>query len=172
MNPTSSRTIAFAVAALTLALSAAPALADRDGGHHRGGGHGRGFYGPGLFLGGVALGLGAASLYRHDRGGYYGGGYYGGTYYSGGYYGPPVVYGPPVYSGYVVATTPPAVEPPARAAPDPVVYPSRGQSPAQTEADRQACNRWATTQPSAMADASVFHRATTACLEGRGYTVR
>ena len=58
------------------------------------------------------------------------------------------------------------------AAPEPIVYPNRGQSAAQTEADRQACDRWATTQPSAMADASVFHRATLACLEGRGYTVK
>ncbi|WP_418317420.1 hypothetical protein [Piscinibacter sakaiensis] len=55
---------------------------------------------------------------------------------------------------------------------DPVVYPSHGQSAQQLEADRQACNRWATTQRDAMADASVFHRATLACLEGRGYTVR
>jgi hypothetical protein len=28
------------------------------------------------------------------------------------------------------------------------------------------------TQPKAMADASVFHRATLACMEGRGYTLR
>jgi hypothetical protein len=64
-----------------------------------------------------------------------------------------------------------AVPVPPRA-PDPVIYPSRGQSADQIEADRQACNRWATTQRDAMADASVFHRATLACLEGRGYTVR
>ena len=56
--------------------------------------------------------------------------------------------------------------------PEPVVYPSGGQSAAQTEADRQACNRWAASHPGALADASVFHRATLACLAGRGYTVR
>jgi alkanesulfonate monooxygenase SsuD/methylene tetrahydromethanopterin reductase-like flavin-dependent oxidoreductase (luciferase family) len=65
---------------------------------------------------------------------------------------------------------PPA--PPPKPAPDPIIYPRGGQSPEQTEADRQACNRWATTQPSAMADASVFQRAMAACLDGRGYTVR
>jgi hypothetical protein len=78
----------------------------------------------------------------------------------------PVYYDPPAM--------PPAM-PPTRAAaplPDPIIYPRNGQSPAQTEADRQDCNRWAMTQPSAVADASVFHRATLACMEGRGYTVR
>ena len=39
-------------------------------------------------------------------------------------------------------------------------------------ADRRECNRWATTQPGAMADASIFQRATLACMEGRGYTVK
>ena len=41
-----------------------------------------------------------------------------------------------------------------------------------TEADRQDCNRWATTQPSAMNDAGVFNRAVDACMDGRGYTLR
>lgn len=39
------------------------------------------------------------------------------------------------------------------------------------EAERRECKRWATTQPAALADASVFQRAVAACLEGRGYTV-
>ena len=56
--------------------------------------------------------------------------------------------------------------------PEPIVYPRNGQSAAQTEADRQECNRWATTQAGALADAQVFQRATEACLDGRGYTVR
>jgi uncharacterized membrane protein len=56
--------------------------------------------------------------------------------------------------------------------PEPVIYPRSGQSQEQIEADRQACNRWATTQQSAMADASVFNRATEACMDGRGYTLR
>ena len=56
--------------------------------------------------------------------------------------------------------------------PEPVIYPRNGQSAQQTEADRQECNRWATTQPAAMADASIFHRAVEACMDGRGYTLR
>jgi len=79
--------------------------------------------------------------------------------------------------GYVVVTPPPGAEaaqpvPAPKPAPDPIIYPRNGQTPEQTEADRQACNRWATTQPSAMADAQVFQRAVSACMDGRGYTVR
>jgi hypothetical protein len=82
--------------------------------------------------------------------------------------------------GYVVVTPPPgadqaqpmAAAPPPKPAPEPIVYPRNGQTPAQTEADRQECNRWATTQPSAMADAAVFQRAVAACMDARGYTVR
>ena len=62
--------------------------------------------------------------------------------------------------------------PAAKPMPDPIVYPRNGQPAAQTEADRVECNRWATTQPSAMADASVFQRAVAACMDGRGYTLR
>ena len=58
------------------------------------------------------------------------------------------------------------------APPEPIFYPRQGQSAAQVEADRQECNRWATTQPAAMADASVFHRATLACMDAHGYTAR
>ncbi|MBI3349356.1 MAG: hypothetical protein HY020_19360 [Burkholderiales bacterium] len=71
---------------------------------------------------------------------------------------PPVVYAPqPVYA-------------PSR--PAPVIYPRNGQSNAQLEADNRECNRWATTQQAAMADASVFQRAVEACMDGRGYTLR
>ena len=56
--------------------------------------------------------------------------------------------------------------------PEPVVYPRNGQDAQQTEADRQACERWATTQPAALADAAVFMRAVEACMDGRGYTMR
>ena len=93
------------------------------------------------------------------------------------YYAAP---GYPVYPGYVLVEPPPVyypvpptpAQPAAPTAPEPVIYPRNGQSPAQTEADRQACNRWATTQQAAMADASVFNRATAACMDGRGYTLR
>ena len=130
------------------------------GGHYRGGGHWHG-RGHGWGWGGLALGLGLGALIVTRP------------------WDPVVVERPT----YVYVDPPPAPPPPRTGQPvppapmaerpaDPVIYPSRGQSAEQTEADRQECNRWATTQPAAMADASVFHRATLACLEGRGYTVR
>jgi len=148
------RTLAIALASLSLAIAVGSAQA--RGRHH--GHHHHGHWGPGLFWGGVGLGIGIG-VARHYH------------------------YGAPWYPGYVVVEPPPAAyyyepqplprEPAAaKRPPDPIIYPREGQSSAQTEADRQACNRWATTQPNAMADASVFHRATLACMEGRGYTVR
>lgn len=111
--------------------------------------------------GGVSIGIGVPL---------YGYGYpyaYGSPWYPGPYY-----YPTPMYAAPQVVYEPVPAAPAAPAAPDPIFYPRNGQSPAKTEADRQACNKWATTQPHAMADASVFHRATLACMEGRGYTVR
>ena len=153
------RTLAAALTTLTLTVAAVDADA-----------HGRGgrYYGPGPFWGGIGIGLGIGL----------------GSYY----YGPYGPYGRPYGPGYVIVepapvyrTEPqpvPAQPAPARrepapaAVPDPIFYPRNGQSPALTEADRVECNRWATTQPSAMLDASVFQRATLACMEGRGYVVR
>lgn len=144
----------------------------------------------------AALAMVAAPLESQAGPGGRGGGYYhghrghGGWGYGGPYWGgfgwglgigigTSYVLAPWYHPGYVVAVSPPAydvgiapAQPVAKAAPDPIIYPNRGQTMAQTEADRQACDRWATTQPSAMADASVFHRATLACMEGRGYTVK
>jgi len=71
---------------------------------------------------------------------------------------------PPRNSADVPISAPPA--------PDPVIYPRNGQSAEQTEADRQQCNTWATTQPQAVADAAVFQRSVAACMDARGYTVR
>ena len=96
------------------------------------------------------------------------------------YYANGVYYTQSPGQGYVVVAPPPgadAAQPvpapaPPRAQPDPIYYPRTGQSAAQTETDRQECNRWATTQPRAMADAQVFQRAVAACMDGRGYTVR
>jgi hypothetical protein len=90
------------------------------------------------------------------------------------------VYYAPAPEGYAVVAPPPGADtvqpvpplPPPKPLPDPIIYPRNGQSAAQTEADRQECNRWATTQPNAMADAEVFQRAVAACMDGRGYTVR
>jgi hypothetical protein len=159
---TTTRTLAAAFAAAVLAIAAVPAEAQgRHGGPggHRGGHGGYGGWGWGGPVIGLGIGIGL-------------GAYYGG--YSGPYY--------PNYPGYVVvdgATAPityvtsaPAQPAGWTSAPDPVIYPRNGQSPAQTETDRQECNRWATTQQAAMADASVFQRAVAACLDGRGYTVR
>jgi len=100
-------------------------------------------------------------------------------YYANGIYYTQAIPGP----GYVVAAPPadastaqtqaaPVVTAPPASKPDPIIYPRNGQSAAQTEADRQDCNRWATTQPSAMNDASVFGRAVEACMDGRGYSMR
>lgn len=167
-----SRTLALSIAALTLAVAAAPAAA---GGRH-GGGHGHGHGGhvqshghaghghhrhhPGVFWGGLGLGIGLAAIYHHQR--------------ADVAWQPAYVAAPP--GAYYYDTRPPVAyyeaPPTLPRAPEPVIYPRQGQSPAQTEADRQDCNRWATTQPGAMADAGLFHRATMACLDGRGYTMR
>ncbi len=116
---------------------------------------------------GIGIGIGI------PFGGYYGPGYYGPGYYRPGYWGPYGDYAPrylyyPAPAVVVQGTSLPATP----AAPNPIFYPNNGQSSEQSENDRQACNRWAATQPAAMADASVFQRATYACMEGRGYTVK
>lgn len=119
-------------------------------GYHRGGHYGGGGWGWGLGLG-VGLALTA-----------------------------PLWLGEPAPPPVIVVNAPPAPVPvvmqaPVQAAPsrpDPIIYPRNGQSAQQLEADRQECNRWATTQPAAMAEASVFYRAVEACMDGRGYTMR
>jgi len=91
--------------------------------------------------------------------------YANGAYYTsapGGY----VVVAPPAETPTMTALPSPPPKP------DPVIYPRNGQSAEATEADRQDCNRWATTQPAAMNDASVFNRAVEACMDGRGYSMR
>lgn len=82
---------------------------------------------------------------------------------------PEVVYVPPP------APLPPPVmyqQAPLPARGEPVIYPRNGQSYEQLEFDRRECNRWASTQQSAMNDARVFNRAVDACMDGRGYTLR
>jgi hypothetical protein len=59
-----------------------------------------------------------------------------------------------------------------RANPELILYPRQGQSAALTQADRQACMQWASTQAGADRDPSVFQRGLAACLDARGYTVR
>ncbi|GAP36264.1 hypothetical protein [Piscinibacter sakaiensis] len=143
--------------AVVLLIGAAAVPADAQAHGRRGGGwHGPAY--PGWGWGGVTLGIGLGALVLSrpwdpviiER--------------------PTIVYAEPPMSA--PQAVPPAPAPAPQPLPEPVIYPNLGQSATQTEADRQACNRWATTQPAAMADASVFHRATIACMEGRGYTVR
>ena len=94
------------------------------------------------------------------------------------YYADGTYYSQVVGQGYQVVAPPPGADtaqpatPPAPPAPDPIFYPRNNQSAAQAEADRRDCNAWATSQPNAMADAKVFQRASEACMDGRGYTVR
>ena len=111
------------------------------------------------------------------------------------YYANGVYYAASPGQGYVVVQPPPGAEtaqmsapvavvpapapipvpipaPAPKAPPVPVIYPRNGQSATQTEADRQECNRWATTQASALADGEVFQRSVAACMDAHGYTVR
>jgi hypothetical protein len=78
--------------------------------------------------------------------------------------------------GYVVVNPPATV---AQAAPVPVsppptliIYPRDGQTTAQAESDRAACNDWAGAQPGGRGDAATFQRGFATCMEGRGYTVK
>lgn len=157
-------------------------------GHYHGGG-----WGPGWFIGGLGLGIGlaAASTYYYPPTPVYAPGYY----YGPSYYAAPVVSATvvPAAPGQVIPGAPvderlssqqpldqqplqqqppqPQLHQPPAGAP-PIFYPRNGQSSGQIEQDRQECNRWATTQDSAVSDASVFQRAVLACMDGRGYTVR
>jgi hypothetical protein len=146
------RTLKWHIGLLALATTVLAVLPESADAHGR----------RGRIWGGVSIGIGVPLFHG---------------YAYPGYYAAPYAY-PYAYPGYVVASPPPVVyepvpaAPPPPAAPDPIFYPNRGQSAAKAEADRQACNRWAMTQRDAMSDASVFHRATLACMEGRGYTVR
>ena len=153
------RSLALAVGVAALAASGA-AQAQSHGGWHGGGGYHGGWHGGGYYRGGgwgfwpwvglgVGLGLATDPLY------------YGGPNYVVVDRPAPYYYGPPQ----------PAA-PMAAPAADPIFYPRNGQTAAQVETDRQACNRWATSYPRAMEDASVFQRATLACMDGHGYTSR
>jgi hypothetical protein len=96
------------------------------------------------------------------------------------------VYYRPLPDDHYEVVTPPQDETPAMPASERVfVYPARGQSAEQQASDEYECHRWATAQsgfdPTATlsggADATGtqrqdYQRATAACLEARGYTVR
>jgi hypothetical protein len=142
----------------------------RGGGFHGGPGFHRGFSRPGFFWGGVGVGLGIGAVgYYNGWWGPYG---YAPYYYDGYYYdqAPAVVVSPAAPVDPATRSGQPV--PQSSRSADPIFYPNKGQSAATTEADRRECNRWATGQSGAMTDASIFQRATLACMEGRGYTVR
>ena len=132
-------------------------------------GYGYGYGGP---VGAVGVRYGYGGPHR----GYYRGGGWGWGW--GLALAAPIIVGSAIIASQpqvVVVETLPAAPPPvavAAARPDPVIYPRNGQNAQQTEADRQECNRWATTQQAAMADGSVFQRAVAACMDARGYTLR
>lgn len=143
-----------------------------NGGGYRGWNHGWGHrgwgWGPGVFWGGLGVGIGLGAI-----------GYsYADPWY--GYAQPAYIVAPPVAEYTVIEPAPGdrvvrsngRPVPPVSRAPDPIFYPKNGQPGERVEADRQDCNRWATTQAGAMSDASIFQRATFACMEGRGYVVR
>jgi hypothetical protein len=93
---------------------------------------------------------------------------------------------PPPGADAGAAASPPAAAPVAGGADSLFVYPKNGQSAEQQSTDRYECHRWAVDQAGfdptragggvAPDDVSQkragYARATTACLEGRGYTVR
>ena len=171
----SGRAVVVACASLTLIAGSVEAQAQGHGsrgghGYHGGHGHhGAGHHatrharhwrgGSGWVWGGVGLGLGLG-LASH--------------------YASPWNYGYPEQR-YVVVNPPTVVyeaAPPIFSQPVPargsqsVIYPRDGQSPARTDADADACSEWAGQQPNATSDRSVFFRATQACMDARGYTVR
>lgn len=115
---------------------------------------------------GVGVAIGAPYYYPYRYAPYYGGYGYG----YGGYGGSWVVPAPVPPAAPVAYAQP--VPPAAPMAPAPTLVPRNGQSAAQTDLDRRECDRWAVSQPAAMADAQVFHRITLACMDARGYSAR
>ena len=82
------------------------------------------------------------------------------------------VYYTTAQDGYAVVAPPPGAEVAQPAPPSVYIYPRAGQSNQQTDSDRTACNEWASAQPGVMNTPPAFQRAFSACMEGRGYTVR
>jgi hypothetical protein len=154
-------TVRVAVIALALLATAGAASAQGRGGWHGGGGWHHGGHhhgGSGWVWGGVGLGLGLGLASAYASPAY--------AYYPEPRY---VVVNPPIYDAPQVVYSQPV---PARTAQQPVIYPRNGQSAATMDADANACSEWAGKQPNATADASVFQRGISACMDARGYTLR
>jgi len=157
----------------------------RYGGYYGGygwrGGYGwGGYYGPwgwGWGWGGVGLGLYFATLP-----------YYYSTYWYGGvpyYYADNTYYRWDPAMGQYQTVSPPAGSPQTAgqgSVTELIVYPKNGQSQEQQVTDKYECYRWAVAQlgydPTSAGGGTVrgnlsdYYRASAACLEGRGYTVK
>ena len=150
--------VACAVLILTMAIFLInPLPSEARGGGWGGGGHGGGWWLPWAIIGGAAILA---------------------PYYSP-YYAPPPV---------VIREQPPVYVQPAPSSNEKIfVYPRQGQSEELQAKDRYECHSWAVsqtnydpTQPSAgdMLEAqrnqmcADYQRAQSACLDGRGYTVK
>ncbi len=142
--------------------------------YYYGGGHWYRPYGSTYVVVGAPYGLFVGSLP------YYSSFWYGSTryYYSdGAYYNYDAA-----RSGYVVAASPYGDESSGQAASvdDMYIYPAQGQSEQQQADDKYQCHRWAVDQTGYDPTSSEFDaqrredyvRAMTACLTGRGYSVR
>jgi hypothetical protein len=180
--------LAVAVAAMPIVAEAGPSGGHGGGGAHWGGGGGHwhggahwhgGYWGYGGWYGGYwgYPGYWAPAPYYYYGGAgtvVYADGLYGSYPYYPSYNAPPVVqYGvaEPRPGDQVVRSGGQPV-PPAAPQAEPIFYPRNGQTLERFQADRDACNQWAASQRGAANDASVFQRATFACMDGRGYTGR
>ena len=156
--------VACAILILTMAIFLISPLSSEARGGHRGGY--RGWWVPWAVLGGAAV-LAA-------------------PYYYAPYYGPPTVIireQPPEYFQPAPSVTPPSTE-------RIFVYPRQGQSEELQAKDRYECHNWAVSQTwreprkvsieewtliiKSMPEAqrADYLRAQSACLDGRGYTVK
>jgi hypothetical protein len=95
---------------------------------------------------------------------------FGGYWPYGGYWAPGAVWVVPAGDDpWRVEDAAPAAAP----SPDPVFVPRAGAAdPMRAEADWRECSRLAFGQPTARADAQVFHRSVLVCMDERGYVVR
>ncbi len=169
----------------TGARTHAAAIAPGPGGYYRGGGarwsgRGGGWW-HGRWWGGYGFGLYFAALPW-----YYETFWWGGVPY---YYADNTFYRWNDGVAQYETVAPPADDgggPGAAPAADIFVYPRQGQTEEQLKQDRYECYRWAADQtgfdpthangagasPNTSGQAGAYRRAESACLEGRGYTVR
>ena len=164
------KTVCALLILMTVAFLVSPLASEARGGRW-GGRHG-GWWGPAIVVGGAAV-L-AAPYYGRYYAPYY-------PYYYDPYYPPPAV----VIQEQVPVSGQTA--PPASTSAERVfIYPRQGQTEAQQATDRYECHRWASGQtafdptqpPAGMAEGQLdqkrgdYHRAMSACLDGRGYTMK